>query len=292
MASEADHLCQRCSDIDLDKIFAGGFETPHLVVELGDVPKEQLESPCALCRLIAEAIYRPYCNEDLASYHDRCGDCEKLGPEQDGEPLPYLLLAIEVPLEKHRDPMGHSEWFGYMNTILPADTLKTSSLLFKSQVETAASPPLKKLKDGSFIALKVARRGPLKAQVFSYFGSIYPASTDSNGAAPARLLSSTLDWGLLRSFLAECQKNHSACSSTGGRVPVDSLRLIDCKTRKLKKASPKDSFVALSYVWGEPDEAFSDSRPVDGKLPQTSLVIEDAMKVVTQMGYRYLWVDK
>ncbi|KAI8713915.1 hypothetical protein NCS52_01237500 [Fusarium sp. LHS14.1] len=277
MASNKDQLCQRCSDIDLNKVFSGGYETPHLVIELGYVPQEQRKSACGLCRLIAEAVYRPFCNEDLASYHDRCDLCEQVGREQNDEPQPYLLLAVEVPLERNRDSIGHSESSEYMDR---ADIFKASHTRAKSQAKSLVALPVKKLEKGTFIALKVAQKKTPDAQVLSYFGSIYPAF-------------STPSIPLLRLFLEECQKNHLACSWTAGRVPVKNLCFIDCKTRRLKKAAPKDSFVALSYVWGERDEEpFDDSQLRKGKLPPVPWVVEDAMRVVTQMGYRYLWVDR
>ncbi|KAL2671396.1 hypothetical protein Neosp_013982 [[Neocosmospora] mangrovei] len=290
MASKKDQLCQRCSDIDLNKVFSGGYETPHLVIELGDVPQDQRKSACGLCRLIAEAVYRPFCNEDLASYHDRCDLCEQVGPEQYDEPQPYFLLAVEVPLERNRDSIGHSESSEYMDM---KDMFKASPLLSKSRAKTLATLPVGKLEKGTFIALKVARKRTPDAQVLSYYGSIYPAFSTPNIPSPARRVRSRMDYSLLRLFLEECQKNHSACNWNVDRVPIKSLRFIDCKTRRLKKAAPKDSFVALSYVWGERDEElFDESQLRKGKLPQIPWVVEDAMRVVTYLGYRYLWVDK
>lgn len=246
---------------------------------------------CGLCRLIAEAIYRPFCNEDLASYHDRCDLCEQVGPEQDDEPQPYLLVAVEIPLEKNRDSIGHSESSEYMDT---TDMFKVNPSRSKSQSKVSAAFPAGKLEKGSFIALKVARKKTPDAQVLSYFGSIYPAFSTSNIPSPARLVPSRLpDYSLIRLFLKECKKNHSSCNLNVDRVPIKNLRFIDCKTRRLRKATPKDSFVALSYVWGERDEElFDDSQLKKGKLPHTPWVVEDAMGVVTLMGYRYLWVDK
>ncbi|KAI8656398.1 hypothetical protein LRP88_11703 [Fusarium phalaenopsidis] len=290
MASKEDQLCQRCSDIDLNKVFSGGYETPHLVIALGDVPQEQRKSYCGLCRLIAEAIYRPFCNEDLASYHDRCDLCDQVGPERDDEPQSYLLVAVEIPLAKNRDSIGHSESSEYTDT---TDMFKANPSRSKSQAKATAALPAGKLDKGTFIALKVARKRDPDAQVLSYFGSIYPAFSTPNIPSPARRVRSRLlNYSLLRLFLEECQKNHSACNLTVDRVPIKKLRFLDCKTRRLKRAAPKDSFVALSYVWGEREELFDDSQLKRGKLPHTPWVVEDAMRVVTQMGYRYLWVDK
>ncbi|KAJ4203198.1 hypothetical protein NW767_005309 [Fusarium falciforme] len=86
-----------------------------------------------------EAIYRPYCNEDLASYHDRCDLCEQVGPEQDDEPQPHLLLAVEVPLENNRDYIGHSESSEYMDTM---DIFKAQPSRSKSQAKASAAQGL------------------------------------------------------------------------------------------------------------------------------------------------------
>ncbi|VUC31861.1 unnamed protein product [Clonostachys rosea] len=51
--------CHQCSDIDLHRVFRGGYKMPHKVIILCLVPGEQLRSPCPLCRLVAEAIIQP-----------------------------------------------------------------------------------------------------------------------------------------------------------------------------------------------------------------------------------------
>ncbi|KAK7416839.1 hypothetical protein QQZ08_011862 [Neonectria magnoliae] len=163
------------------------------------------------------------------------------------------------------------------------------------QISEHAEAPLvkSKLANGSFIALKAGRKSSPTSSLVAYSGSIYPAFGDSDDLAPTRMIPhATVDWTILRSFLTDCQRHHSSCSSMAGQPPVNDLRFIDCKTKQLRQAMADDEYVALSYVWGEPDKKpHSDSDLIDGKLPQAPQVIEDAMKVVVQMGYRYLWVD-
>ncbi|KAI3339550.1 HET-domain-containing protein [Ustulina deusta] len=76
------------------------------------------------------------------------------------------------------------------------------------------------------------------------------------------------------------------------------LLVIDCSTRKLVPTSRQCEYFALSYVWGpasaaaataaaETTQGSSDDLPA--RLPAT---VEDAMKVVAELGFRYLWVDK
>ncbi|KAI1495884.1 heterokaryon incompatibility protein-domain-containing protein [Biscogniauxia marginata] len=76
-----------------------------------------------------------------------------------------------------------------------------------------------------------------------------------------------------------------------------SLNLIDCGKQEVVSCSsfPSDfvpEYVALSYVWGRTAN-MSEVETKGPTLPQSlSKVIQDAMKAVTSLGYRYLWVDK
>ncbi|KAF4997624.1 hypothetical protein FDECE_12042 [Fusarium decemcellulare] len=288
MAFNAENLCEPCADLDIDKIFSGGYETPHLVLDLGHVPAEHLTSPCNLCRLIAEAVHRPYGNSDLMSFHDSCGMC---GVAESTPP--YQLFAVQVNLEKHRDAIGHSKWSQYEDAILSLDQVATGAVFSKSNQgkvnsQGGSTTPKGETVEGSFIALRVGRKG---SGLVAYSGSLYPAFGDP---APARMLpQTTVDWALLRSFLRGCRKRHSACSFMKGRLSYKGLRFIDCETRQLRQAVAGDKYVALSYVWGETDKKpQDDSDFVDGKLREAPLVIEDAIEVVLRMKHRYLWVDR
>ncbi|KAI1145272.1 HET-domain-containing protein [Nemania diffusa] len=76
---------------------------------------------------------------------------------------------------------------------------------------------------------------------------------------------------------------------------VDDLPLlvIDCLNRKLVATSQQCEYLALSYVWGQTSadagETTQRSDALPARLPAT---VEDAMKVVAELGFRYLWVDK
>lgn len=67
--------------------------------------------------------------------------------------------------------------------------------------------------------------------------------------------------------------------------------VIDCQEQSITERKPSMPYVALSYVWGQPQEQ---REVVDGKrLPaQLPLLIRDAMAVTQAMGFRYLWVDR
>lgn len=67
--------------------------------------------------------------------------------------------------------------------------------------------------------------------------------------------------------------------------------VIDCSTRDLVPTSADCEYFALSYVWGaasaQPSLSVANGLPT--RLPAT---VEDAMTVVAELGFRYLWVDR
>ncbi|KAF4873814.1 Nitrogen assimilation transcription factor nit-4 [Colletotrichum siamense] len=148
--------------------------------------------------------------------------------------------------------------------------------------------------DEGFIALKVGRLKDEKSGIASYLGSIYPVSSSESKTGASRLVPPTIDWTLLRSFVRTCQDSHEVCRSAKEELSIAGFCLINCNTRNLEPATPEASFVALSYVWGQPDKSndFQASlEPLDC-LPSMPLVIEDAMAAVREMGLVYLWVDR
>lgn len=136
------------------------------------------------------------------------------------------------------------------------------------------------------LQLKVSK---VDSQNPSYFSSIEPE---------------LIDYSLIRSWINNCQQCHA---STCSRQHLDDdiqnegilgFKVIDCVERYVKeKDYSSTQYVALSYVWGDPQqmpargsgksEAFSSTLPP--ALPST---IEDAVSVTKELGFRYLWVDK
>ncbi|KFZ03890.1 hypothetical protein V502_10573 [Pseudogymnoascus sp. VKM F-4520 (FW-2644)] len=74
----------------------------------------------------------------------------------------------------------------------------------------------------------------------------------------------------------------------GEALPVN---VIDCHTREIVPVQAPCEYFTLSYVWGAatvaPESPSGSSLP--SRLPTT---VEDAITVVKQLGYRYLWVDR
>lgn len=86
-----------------------------------------------------------------------------------------------------------------------------------------------------------------------------------------------------------CQAEHAlTCNQPNRRV--EHLRLIDCKRRKIVKASQNQSYICLSYVWGKDiAERYSDNSTLPACLPKT---IEDAISVAVELEVPFLWIDR
>ena len=99
----------------------------------------------------------------------------------------------------------------------------------------------------------------------------------------ARSIEPFVNWKAVRKWIGHCETNHGLCAGLSEKAPVPGLKIIDCVTGAvepfLDNASP---YVALSYVWGEAQDA-------QGDYPQTVL---ESMEAVLALGLRYLWVDR
>lgn len=116
-------------------------------------------------------------------------------------------------------------------------------------------------------------------------------------SAQGRLVSPMIDLRLVKGWMQFCNANHKECRPST-QLTHHAFRLIDLTHWKCVNASPNDSYVALSYVWG-PDtmpaltKKTLPSFSVDGGLQQVSIprTIRDAMHFARDIGHRYIWVD-
>lgn len=115
-----------------------------------------------------------------------------------------------------------------------------------------------------------------------------------------------VDMNLVGEWLTLCRSTHSRCKDVNTcRIPGHLV--IDCTTYhvvplpfKHDASNQVENYVTLSYLWGTAEAtggSVVQSINCDGgsslALPtQIPLVISDAMRVVKQLGYRYLWVDR
>ncbi|KAK0647070.1 heterokaryon incompatibility protein-domain-containing protein, partial [Cercophora newfieldiana] len=118
----------------------------------------------------------------------------------------------------------------------------------------------------------------------------------------------TVDPTRLRRWLDDCDETHtclrqpSGAQKTGKRATAN-ITLIDVVDGRLVPANTDSQYFALSYIWGgiTAHQTLSSSfqarsevgalkagDPGEDPLPAT---IRDAMTLVREMGYRYLWVD-
>jgi hypothetical protein len=98
--------------------------------------------------------------------------------------------------------------------------------------------------------------------------------------------------------IEDCTSHHKRCPSI--RDHVLPTRLIDCddplRPKLVTTANHTGRYVALSYVWGEPQPHSTITRNIvsyqsgigSSILPQT---IKDAISLTHALGFRYLWAD-
>lgn len=141
-------------------------------------------------------------------------------------------------------------------------------------------------------------------------GKEWPYSRDSRHALfelpsqyrplPYRHLSAELmDVALIKGWIDGCLAEHQDSCPPPSHESMSKIRsslgftLIDCSSRSIIKPPAQFKYVALSYVWGQSlAHAVKSADPqgiLPAKLPKT---IEDALRVTTQLGFQYLWVDK
>jgi hypothetical protein len=113
-----------------------------------------------------------------------------------------------------------------------------------------------------------------------------------------------LDVSRIRNWLAECELQHEGlCRNPWKgpryREPID-LILIDVQAERLVRAKSDERFVALSYVWGNSTtlqtkvanfEALQQHHVLSPANELVARVVRDTMKLVKEIGERYVWAD-
>jgi hypothetical protein len=119
---------------------------------------------------------------------------------------------------------------------------------------------------------------------------------------------------LIKSWLTQCEMNHNDCGDTkrldedafNRHLSQTSVGFLDVVDMKLAPLPPFDShgermkYVALSYVWGRKASTrhLTCFRNIMGRLEKDGTkkedlpaTILDAINLVRQLGYRYIWID-
>ena len=97
-----------------------------------------------------------------------------------------------------------------------------------------------------------------------------------------------IDYGRVQGWLKRCNESHSDTCGRSKNRPMAKIYCIDCHTRAVVEITRDDAYIALSYLWGPPISHRSDDAHVDSSSPRlpidgVPLVVEDAMRVVTEL---------
>lgn len=140
---------------------------------------------------------------------------------------------------------------------------------------------------------------------FSSYGTLYLVKNEEFSGL-GRVLDEWFDLNLITKWREACDKDHGdRCGrSSFSQLAPDVLPhyLIDVKDMCLRKSSPGDRYVALSYVWGksvalktlisnveEHQQPGIFQQPhIASQMPRT---VYDAIQLVQLLPERYLWVD-
>lgn len=102
-----------------------------------------------------------------------------------------------------------------------------------------------------------------------------------------------VDFNLVRGWLCLCQSSHGRWGD-GDNVPKASTQIlvINCESLEIEIAQGKESYAALSYVWGGPNSPKEiASSMVRGRFVG-KLEVSQAMTITKQSQMKYLWVDR
>ena len=113
---------------------------------------------------------------------------------------------------------------------------------------------------------------------------------------------SEVSYELLRKWKQQCEKSHLEC----GKVRAKSedlgmnIQVVDIEHYSITELPPRQSFIALSYVWGKADSLtasttnIADLRQPEGLRQFMNLIprtIQDCFTLAQHLGERYVWVD-
>ncbi|KAK5652976.1 hypothetical protein OQA88_9456 [Cercophora sp. LCS_1] len=132
------------------------------------------------------------------------------------------------------------------------------------------------------------------------------AASESNGERPPPLRPRHFSMSKAKEWVRNCIENHGelcGAEDASPRIAVRGMKVIDCRTLELKHTTAETKWIALSYVWrlaidNTPSRYVAVLPTVTPesaalRLPDTiPSLIADAITVVRELGYNYLWVDR
>ena len=133
---------------------------------------------------------------------------------------------------------------------------------------------------------------------------LLPVETPAPAYATARTWDpQQVDIALLQKWIGRCQTSHgSECLSSTIPPPSHKIYLIDTEVGSLVHKSADCRYIALSYVWGQITRshttksnllALQTPGSITAEAEQLTIpkTIRDALRLVSLLGERYLWVD-
>lgn len=104
-----------------------------------------------------------------------------------------------------------------------------------------------------------------------------------------------------KAWVEDCSDRHEHCNPAPLAHLAENahLRVVDIHNGKLVPLTASMEYVVLSYTWNQPEELFLETHrqeswesgglsKVQSQLPQT---IQDTMRLIRDLGIRYLWAD-
>jgi hypothetical protein len=273
LAKPNDSLCDTCRGLDLTAIqfvvLPGDAEKENKLedrsIELGLVEDMKKKSHCPFCRLVLTALGR-----EVPSF-------------EDGEPVSVLMSwSTDGPIPDVNAPWNHI-------------------------------PQIRVLK----LFLQKGEGGFVNPKGLNVFPEITLLANDASSPSKSyfvRLIDDQIDFGMIRNWLSICKITHgSQCDKAEIQVDqvedpatdIPHFRLIDVVDNCVIPAPSGCQYVALSYVWGRIDpktilRMLNDNKDLLDKpgalvrpeyRDKTPVTIRDAMQVVRELNFRYLWVD-
>jgi hypothetical protein len=138
------------------------------------------------------------------------------------------------------------------------------------------------------MVVPTAEDQPVVSESFKQENCIFRFSEYNRESIVPMKLRPYVDLDAIREWIDFCEDHHGpGCPKRHAKAKdgteLRGFRVIDCNNETIVPASLDQSFVAISYVWGQTQTQIS------SKWPQ---VVIDAIEVTKALGFGYLWVDR
>lgn len=179
----------------------------------------------------------------------------------------------------------------YRLRVFPAYERQATLLLDRSGDLTsryAAYFTVEDVESGKFIDALAGRTAALSNNIHDSFALSRKHTVGHRDCLSSRKVPAKIDYTLLRKWLKRCEQEHGTGCSVAWFGEAAAIRVIDVQILEVVDCPAQAEYVALSYVWGGVSPVPDALRSNPNGLPQT---IKDAIRVVKELGKRYLWVN-